>query len=623
MLPTFSALSSAWLFLLTIPLVIFYFLKLKRPRQVIPSLALWRQVLADQRVNSPFQRFKRNLLLLLQLLLLALLVLAAMQPVLRRGGNAATHLPVLIDVSASMGALDQAGGKTRLAVAKERVRELIDRLPSDQEIALVAFARTARRLTGFTNSKAELRQALASLEVEDVPSELDDALRLVQGLARTVAFDRVWLISDGNFPPRSQFELSYRIDYQRVAPAGSNFGITACNARRDLESQWEVFVQLAGSAEAESTTGMVELLQGEQVVGSERVTLARGSAPRLSFRVGNTGATDLEVRFTPEGFDSLGSDNRAWLRLPAVRPLSAYAPEKLASVRHALAAVRGVEVFPGADGAKQSGYDLVISDEVADLALPARVHCTLGLVPKELESLVQLDKAATNVVDWRRDSPLLQHVSFDDVALMEDPRQIGEGAETRIRELGYNYLADGPHGPVLVEKNEGEQLFVHALFHPDRSTLVYRVGFPVFVSNLVQAALRRTRLSEVAAAQTGVLPATTVESGATVKVTGPDRRVSQESAGADGRLAGVSAPRVGLYTFEGGGDAFIVGAALLSATETALGSVDQIEFAEQLKVTAAGTAPRVDHSLWWPVSVAALVLLAVEWWWFNRRAARA
>ena len=59
---TFTALSSAWLFLLTIPVVVFYFLKLRRPRRVVPSLVLWRQVLADQRVNSPFQRFKRNIL---------------------------------------------------------------------------------------------------------------------------------------------------------------------------------------------------------------------------------------------------------------------------------------------------------------------------------------------------------------------------------------------------------------------------------------------------------------------------------------------------------------------------------------------------------------------------------
>lgn len=41
-LPGFSALIHAWWFLLLIPLIIFYFLKLRRPRMEIPSLALWR-----------------------------------------------------------------------------------------------------------------------------------------------------------------------------------------------------------------------------------------------------------------------------------------------------------------------------------------------------------------------------------------------------------------------------------------------------------------------------------------------------------------------------------------------------------------------------------------------------
>ena len=88
---SFTALSSAWLFALLVPLIIFYFLKLKRPRQIISSLVLWRQVLSDQRVNSPFQKFKRNLLLLLQILLLTLLALAAMQPFLRREAKRAAQ----------------------------------------------------------------------------------------------------------------------------------------------------------------------------------------------------------------------------------------------------------------------------------------------------------------------------------------------------------------------------------------------------------------------------------------------------------------------------------------------------------------------------------------------------
>ena len=106
----FQALSHLWLLSLLAPLVLFYFLKLKRPRAEIPSLVLWRQVLQDHRVNSPFQKFKRNLLLLLQILLLLFLVLAALQPFWRGGPGKNRRLPVLVDCSASMGALDKPGG---------------------------------------------------------------------------------------------------------------------------------------------------------------------------------------------------------------------------------------------------------------------------------------------------------------------------------------------------------------------------------------------------------------------------------------------------------------------------------------------------------------------------------
>src|ERR1035441_8957153 len=80
----FQSLSHLWLLALFAPLVLFYFLKLKRPRAEIPSLVLWRQVLQDHRVNSPFQKFKRNLLLLLQILLLLFPVSARVQPFWRR-----------------------------------------------------------------------------------------------------------------------------------------------------------------------------------------------------------------------------------------------------------------------------------------------------------------------------------------------------------------------------------------------------------------------------------------------------------------------------------------------------------------------------------------------------------
>ena len=64
-----------------------------------------------------------------------------------------------------------------------------------------------------------------------------------------------------------------------------------------------------------------------------------------------------------------------------------------------------MNVFPDDGGAKQAGYDLVISSDEADLQLPARAVCVIGLVPSDLEKLVSLVPENGRIIDWRRDSP--------------------------------------------------------------------------------------------------------------------------------------------------------------------------------------------------------------------------
>ena len=620
-LPGFYDLTSAWLFLLFVPLIIFYFLKLKRPRMEIPSLALWRQVINDQRVNSPFQKFKRNLLLLLQLLLLLFLVLAAMQPFWPSGAERAKYLPVLIDASASMAALDRQGGESRLDAAKVKVRELIDNILPDQRLCLIAVDSSPRRLTEFTNNKRVLRESLDRLQVSQVPSQLDDALRMTQALSRTVPIETVLLFTDGNLPAMVDFELPFTLNYQKLPGGGPNIGITAVNSRR-AASHWDIFVRLEATniPNMPPPSGTVQLLQDGKVVGEESASPEAGKSERLVFRVESDQATTLEIRLRPQSFDSLDADNVAYLDLPLVRELTVFCSPELALFRHALEGHKGIVLYPDESTERTaSSYDLLVTDRQTDLTREAAVVFTTGMIPEELKNLISVQVEISEVLDWQRAAPLLQHVQLGDVQITEKPTAAKDVRDKDFEELGYEILMHGQAGPLVLKKETpGGKLAFHLLFHTDRSTLPYRVGFPILVSNLLDIALQQAGLAEVRGQSTGILPPKTLQPDRTYRVTAPDGTTADAKSTAEGVVSGVAAPRTGQYQFaEGGRPVAKIGVSLLSSSESSLVGVEQLQFRE-LNVGAATATLKSDKPLWRILAWIALAFLLFEWWYFQR-----
>jgi Ca-activated chloride channel homolog len=635
------ALSSAWLFLLLGPLIIFYFLKLRRPRREIPSLALWQQVINDQRVNSPFQKFKRNLLLLLQVLLLCALALAAMQPFWPAGTDTARSIPVLIDCSASMAALDAPGGKSRLEAAKEDVARLIDNLLPDQRLCLIAFDSTARRLTDFTGNQRVLHEALKQLQIRPVPSRLEDGLRMAQALARTADVQNVVFFSDGNVPETIEFQLPFRLNYQKVPAAGPNIGITDFNARR-TQTGWEVFARIEGSGASAKPAGAsgdnegqpatsdepqdddrglveVELLLNGESIKRDSVGVIAGQASRVAFPVTADAAASLELRIRPDQFDSLASDNTAFLELPAPRNLQVYCSEDLASYRHALAGMTGIDLFPQTGVPDPELVDLKFTDQTLETGSRGRVTVHVGVIPSDLQPLVEIETELVAVVDWNRTHPLLRHVQLLDVQIADDPVSRAGIGERDYELAGYEILAQGGRGPLVLEKPSETGVDFFLLFHTDRSSLPYRVGFPILVANAMQVALDRSALSESRSWPTGNLPPQRLTAGTEYTIEAPDGTREQIQAGAAGLVSGATASVPGRYVIRSGGEPVVtLGVSLLAPAESSLATIDKLLFPETSVSTAAEALP-TNRPLWGWFAVAGLALLLGEWWCFQRR----
>lgn len=624
--PGFSSLPAAWLFLLLGPLILFYFLKLRRPRVEIPSLALWQQVITDQRVNSPFQRFKRNLLLLLQILLLCALTLGAMQPYWPAAGGSAQFIPILIDTSASMAALDRAGGESRLDAAKREARKIIDNLLADQRACLIAVDSTARRLTDFTDNPRVLHAALDQLQIRPVSSRLEDGLRMAQALARTEPVKSVVLISDGNVPPTVDFELPFRLNYQRLPAAGPNVGITDFNARRTKEG-WDVFVWLDGSgttdveAAEKPASRLVEvaLIYSGQELQRESVGVAPGETARLTFPVNTTDAAELELRIIPDGFDSLTADNVAYIDLPEPRPLLVFCPPELGSYRQALSALEDVDLYPREDQSPPDFVDLRFSDQALHAGPQARVTLLTGVVPDDLTPLVKLETKLAEVIDWNRTAPILQHVQLLDVQIADDPVSETGVGERDYELAGWEILAQGSRGPLILEKTSHTGVTIAVLFHTDRSSLPYRVGFPILIANAAELARNRASLSEARSWPTGILPPQHLSPDTEYLLAAPDGRHDPAKSNAEGIVAGLTADQAGRYVLQQGNKTVATwGVSLLAADETGLKIVEKLLFPE----TSVSTAPEMiqsDRPLWGWFALAGLALLLGEWWYFQRR----
>jgi hypothetical protein len=618
-LPGFFAPSAAVLFALIAPLVLFYFLKLKRPHMLVPSLVLWKQVLQDSRVNSPFQRFKRNILLLLQLLLLILIVLAAMQPYWRGEAGRAERLPILIDVSASMAALDKPGGQSRLDAVKRQVREIIDGMLPDQQLCLLTFGRTAHRLTGFTDNQRVLHAAVDSIEMHDVVSDVDDALRMTQALARREPFDHVLMLTDGNIPAQADTELSFRLDYQPVAKAGQNMGITALTARRSTGGGWDVFVRIDSTAEY-ATTATMELVRDGQVTATEVITVSKDEAERLVFPVSADQAVSLQVRLKPDDFDALASDNIAFLDLAPPRRLAVYVPAEMVTYRLAMRAMDQVRLYPREGADEPDTFDLVISDQPDDADRIANMKLLVAVTPDPVKPLTTTDDEPTTVIDWHRTNVAFEHVTLTDLIVLDNVSYNENVGDGDLEALGYEVIAHGRFGPVMLQHRQGPRLTYYMLFHSDRSTFPYRVGFPVFVSNLVRLAMQQAGLAETPGHRTGVLPELELSPSTSYRVNGPQGVVEDSAASdANGILGGVATERVGRYTIERDGSPIAqVGASLLSASETLMERAEQIQFRE-LAVGAGDTRVKMDQSFWHMLAMIALFVLMIEWWYFHRK----
>lgn len=604
----------ALLLLLTVPvLVLLYFLKLKRPLIRVASTLLWQKVVEDMRVNSPFQRLKRSLLLLLQLLALIAAILALARPLLLVRENVNESVIVLLDNSASMTAVEP-GGKTRLELAKAEILQLADRLSKDDEMMVMTFNSKAEIVSGFTGNRRHLKNAIADVPPTDCPTRIEPALLLGKSVANSRGHPRLLLFSDGAFAAPEGIEMPAEIEYREIGTARPNLAITGLDIRRSLNdrNKIEMFVAVENFSD-QAFSGNMAVDLDDQVLDSKYFSVAPKETLSQVFEAVLPAGGNIKVEFDAD--DALACDNRAWkiVRPPLHRRILVVGTNTF-FVERAFKASYGIEcrsvTESGYEDVELSEFSTVIWNGVANPGVAACDNIYLGCFPR-IEGVTAGDRVASpDILDWDNAHPVNRFLDFDNLVL---------SAATSVVLPEYaNVILRSSHTPLIALLETGRAGVCIVGFDPMQSNWPLLVSFPLFLNNCLNH-FDEQRAKQIQANITvgGTITAPAASSAPVIQLPAGGKRTM--SLTSSGEYCFTAVDKCGTFQIDvPGGAAHLVAVNLFDRNESLLDTVANPTIGGKA-VKAVQAHRQVNREYWKYIVMAVAALLVVEWIVYHRR----
>jgi Ca-activated chloride channel family protein len=604
----------ALLYLLTIPpVVLLYFLRLRRKNRVVASTLLWQDATADLQANAPFQRLRKSLLLFLQILLLALLAVVIARPFLTVKALTGESQVIVIDASASMQATDET--PSRLAAGKRAAGKIVADLSQGDEACIIEAGSRTRVRAGFTANRRTLRTAIDRVEADDSETRLGDALALAASLAAKKQDAEIVLVSDGAFEPLDDLALGgERLRFVRVGKRHHNVGITAMDARRDYSARGavQVFLQMTSFID-EPTSFVLEIYHNDSLVDARPVEL-----PAL----GTHGEVFSEfpyesglVRAHIDLKDDLAADNSAFAYLLPRRDLNVLlVGEPNLFLEKALAVDMHVQVTRVApsDYRATEGYDITILDGWAPKRLGDGSFLLVHAAAEDAPVAVTGEVGLPIVVGRNERHPVTRHASFEEIA-------IADALTVSLRPWG-QVLVEGDSTPLVVCGQRAKRRVVYVGFSFERSNLPLRAAFPILIQNCLAwlgGEAESITNRSVRTGDTVRLPHVAGADSVTVKAPGGAVRKTQ----LEGRSAVFDGTdKAGLYRarYAEQEDEYAFVANLLSRPESDLAPRANVSIGGR-RLAGGEALVRANREIWRHLAVLALLILAVEWYAYHRR----
>ena len=596
---------------LSVPLLLLYFLKVRRREMAVSSLLLWDPALRDREASTFFQRLQRDPLLLLQILALVALSVALARPAMTVMGHGAKRVAIVVDISASMKATDVS--PSRFVHVQRGALALLGRLGEGAEVMVIEAGAQPRVLVPFTRKHEQAAAAVRSMLPRDLPNRLGEAIRTARALVGEDPRAEIHVFTDGAHPGSLQAQGDdVRVRWVGVGRRSSNVGITSLAVRRNYFGTYnsQAFLSVANFS-AEPQTFSLTLALDDETLAEKTLTLdpevRRAVVVPFTDRGGGVVRARLHVG------DDLEADNAAYAVIPPARSIAVllvssgnlFLEKALRTDPQVTLEVRNLDAYHGG----MDGFDVVVLDSVSPPRLGNGRFVLVNTVPADvpLEVLGRLENPI--IMDWDRNHPIMRQVDLAKVAI-EDAMRVRPLAAGKT-------LVEAVGGPLIYALEERERKAVFFGFDLFKTDFPLRVAFPLILSKSLRwlhpAGLDQSSL-QLQTGQPILLP---VEHGVTTAtvVTPSGRRVKAQVT--RGMASFADTDEVGIYMVVTSRGETRVAVNLMNAEESDLTPRPVPAFVEAARPETPPVA--IQREMWSYFVALALLVFALEGFLYWRR----
>ncbi len=289
-------------FILLVPVIIIvYLLKQKAQDKKVSSLYLWNEIYHNIEANTPWEKFKKNLLMFVQILTMLVLIVALMAPYIPNMVQNAQNIVVVIDNSASMNTIYD-GEKTRFDVAVEQAVDYIKDLPDSGVVTVITSNDNAAILAGSTDKDMALNK-LKHTECTNHGGSAEKGLEMARSLQ--IDDDSLYVICFTDTAVSMEGLKGYTVDMYNEA------GNVSVDYLSHGYSSGNLMALCKISNYSENTmTEDVSLYGGDELLMVETVEIEAGKSEIVYFENINYDGNYLKAELNQK--DALPADNVAY-----------------------------------------------------------------------------------------------------------------------------------------------------------------------------------------------------------------------------------------------------------------------------------------------------------------------